>query len=124
MATPLGGVHVCFLNIMPSLRSTQERHSNTMCAYESSEHKYRRMQAWRLARATRLLQATTPDAALDARFIVDHASRFPAPASEVDARIDALCRRRAAGTPLAYVLGTQGFYGREFLVTPDVLIPR
>jgi len=84
------------------------------------------VRASRLARATRLLQATTPDAALDARFIVDHALRFPAPAPapEVDARIDALSRRRAAGTPLAYVLGTQGFYGREFLVTPDVLIPR
>lgn len=29
-----------------------------------------------------------------------------------------------AGLPLPYVLGRWEFYGREFLVTPDVLIPR
>src|SRR3989344_3835209 len=36
----------------------------------------------------------------------------------------ALCARRANGEPLAYLLGSWGFYGRSFLVTPDVLIPR
>jgi release factor glutamine methyltransferase len=32
--------------------------------------------------------------------------------------------RRLAGEPLAHVLGSAFFYHKEFLVTPDVLIPR
>lgn len=35
-----------------------------------------------------------------------------------------LVERRAAGEPLQYVTGHQEFYGLDFLVTPDVLIPR
>lgn len=35
-----------------------------------------------------------------------------------------LVERRAAGEPVAYILGTQEFFGRAFCVTPDVLIPR
>lgn len=36
----------------------------------------------------------------------------------------ACVRRRAAGEPVAYLTGVREFYGRPFLVTPDVLIPR
>ncbi|MBN1287747.1 MAG: peptide chain release factor N(5)-glutamine methyltransferase [Anaerolineae bacterium] len=32
--------------------------------------------------------------------------------------------RRAGEWPIAYLMGTQGFYGMDFYVTPDVLIPR
>lgn len=43
---------------------------------------------------------------------------------EQRARFEAMLARRAAGEPLAYVLGRAGFYGRSFAVTPDVLVPR
>jgi release factor glutamine methyltransferase len=35
-----------------------------------------------------------------------------------------LVARRAGGEPVAYLLGLREFYGREFVVTPAVLIPR
>jgi release factor glutamine methyltransferase len=37
---------------------------------------------------------------------------------------NAFVERRAEGEPSQYVTGIQDFYGRSFLVTPDVLIPR
>ena len=36
----------------------------------------------------------------------------------------ALAARRAAGEPIAYLTGRREFYGLDFHVTPDVLIPR
>ena len=37
---------------------------------------------------------------------------------------DALVRRRAAGEPIAYLIGRREFFGLDLEITPDVLIPR
>lgn len=39
-------------------------------------------------------------------------------------RFDAMVEQRAGGMPIAYLAGTREFYGREFRVSPAVLIPR
>jgi release factor glutamine methyltransferase len=43
---------------------------------------------------------------------------------EQSTAFEALVARCAAGEPLPYVLGRRAWYAREFIVTPDVLIPR
>ncbi|SAL55479.1 protein methyltransferase HemK [Caballeronia udeis] len=45
-------------------------------------------------------------------------------AEESVVRFEALAQRRAAGEPIAQLVGTREFFGLEFEVTPDVLIPR
>jgi len=47
----------------------------------------------------------------------------PAP-DETRTAFRELVRRRAAGTPVAYLVGRREFYALDFEVTPDVLIPR
>ncbi|HXF16230.1 MAG TPA: peptide chain release factor N(5)-glutamine methyltransferase [Burkholderiales bacterium] len=42
----------------------------------------------------------------------------------VVARFRQLVQRRLSGEPVAYIVGRKEFYGLEFRVTPDVLIPR
>jgi release factor glutamine methyltransferase len=43
---------------------------------------------------------------------------------ESEAEFRALCERRDTGTPAAYLVRSAGFYGREFVVNENVLIPR
>ncbi|MPS47656.1 peptide chain release factor N(5)-glutamine methyltransferase [Methylobacillus sp.] len=40
------------------------------------------------------------------------------------ARFESLLARRIEGEPVAHILGRREFYGRDFIVTPDTLIPR
>lgn len=71
---------------------------------------------------------------LDARFLLEHVSActlaelIAHPERELTAeqatRFEGLVSRRAAGEPLAYLLGTAYFCGLEFAVSPSVLIPR
>ncbi|MFU7529040.1 peptide chain release factor N(5)-glutamine methyltransferase [Qipengyuania sp. ASV99] len=82
------------------------------------------------AAATRLA-ATSDTARFDAELLMAQAlgiSRsdmlLRAMGASVPEGFAALIERRAAHEPVAYILGHQEFYGREFRVTPDVLIPR
>jgi release factor glutamine methyltransferase len=50
---------------------------------------------------------------------------FDEPAEEsLRTKFRALVKRRAEGTPVAYLVGHREFYSLDFRVTPDVLIPR
>ncbi len=46
------------------------------------------------------------------------------PSEQQRASFRELVRRRAEGTPVAYLVGRREFYSLSFRVTPDVLIPR
>ncbi|HEU5443717.1 MAG TPA: peptide chain release factor N(5)-glutamine methyltransferase [Steroidobacteraceae bacterium] len=46
------------------------------------------------------------------------------PGAEAAARFLALIERRAAGEPVAYIIGRKGFWSLELRVTPAVLVPR
>jgi len=71
---------------------------------------------------------------LDARLVVQeigglrHAQLIAEPQTPIAPEhwltLLSLLERRAAGEPLAYLLGHAEFRGRRFKVTPDVLIPR
>lgn len=58
----------------------------------------------------------------DRTFLITHAET--ALASSDIRRLRDLVERRAAGEPLQYITGHQEFYGLDFEVTPEVLIPR
>lgn len=91
----------------------------------------------RIAHArSRLVHAGIPDhdAALDAEVLARHAlgwnraallsrGRGPAPPGFSE-RFDALVSRRVLREPVAYIVGHREFWGLEFEVTRDVLVPR
>jgi release factor glutamine methyltransferase len=74
------------------------------------------------------------DAAIDADVLARHAlgwdratllaRRREAPPASFDASFDAFVARRAAREPVAMITGVREFWGLEFEVTPDVLVPR
>lgn len=68
----------------------------------------------------RLLLARVLDC--ERAWLVAHGDATPTQAQRE--RFEGLCRARATGMPLAYVLGSAGFYGREFAVDARVLVPR
>ncbi|MGQ9686783.1 MAG: peptide chain release factor N(5)-glutamine methyltransferase [Thiobacillaceae bacterium] len=93
--------------------------------------------AWLAKASVRLadsLQLPRAEARLEAQVLAAHAlgvnrawlvahGRDSLTPAQTDA-IAALIGRRMAGEPVAYILGRREFYGLEFSVTPDVLIPR
>ena len=94
------------------------------------------MNATTVDRALRHGAATLRDAGIDspareARLLLSHALAQPAeallrtPSARIDpSRFEALLVRRAAHEPMALILGRQGFWSMEFLVSPATLIPR
>lgn len=79
-------------------------------------------------------KAGVPNASFEAELLASYAAdinraalvammRDPYP-PEAKHRAADLCRRRAAHEPFAYITGHKEFYGIDFQVTPDVLIPR
>lgn len=84
-----------------------------------------------LRSAAERLAAASDTARLDAEYLMAHAlgvSRsdmlLKQQRDAVPEGFDALVTRRLAHEPLAYITGEQEFFGRSFLVTEDVLIPR
>lgn len=89
-------------------------------------------EALRAARAR--FEAVSASASLDAQLLMAevlgvtraHVLAHPErPLSDEQyTRFLAVTDRRAAGEPIAYILGRRAFYDREFIVSPAVLIPR
>ncbi len=88
-----------------------------------------------LAEAERSLHAAgVEQPALEAGWLLEHVLHLSPLMQRVKAdchmtaaeyaSVQALVERRANREPLQYLLGTQEFCGREFRVTPSVLIPR
>lgn len=84
-----------------------------------------------LRTAAQLLANTSDTARLDAELLMAHAlgisrSDMLLRGADLDAPdgFADLVERRSHHEPVAYILGVQEFYGREFRVSPAVLIPR
>ncbi|TLN25999.1 peptide chain release factor N(5)-glutamine methyltransferase [bacterium] len=87
-----------------------------------------------LIHARHRLEPISPDAWLEAQLLLAHAIQksrtwvLTHPEMVLDerqqGRLDDLLEKRSQGTPLPYLLGHWEFFGLDFIVSPDVLIPR
>ena len=80
------------------------------------------------------LSKTSPSPKLDAEVLLSHCLGFSKTElllkrdyevpSEKEAWLRDATSRRATGLPIAYITGRKEFYGYDFIVSPDVLIPK
>ena len=90
-------------------------------------------EAWARSRR-RLERATIPDADIEAQVLLRnwlgidratfHASRDRELSDKDATAFERTVERRIEGEPLSYITGHREFYGLDFVVTPDVLVPR
>ena len=81
-----------------------------------------------------LVEAGSEEATLEAELLLAHALNTDRThlyqrlrdqlAPKAESAFDVLLQRRLAHEPTAYILGHKEFYGLEFEVTPDAIIPR
>ncbi len=88
-----------------------------------------------LRRGSRMLtDASSEEAALEAELLLAHALNTDRThlyqrlrdelTTQAETAFDALLQRRLTHEPTAYILGHKDFYGLDFEVTPDAIIPR
>jgi len=90
--------------------------------------------SWLKDVSNELADAMIPSARLDAEIILAHTLNKPRTwlhahgDEEIDPRrkdiADARAELRLERVPVAYIIGHKEFFGRRFMVSPDVLIPR
>lgn len=87
-----------------------------------------------LREATSRLQRVAGTGSLDAQRLMEHVAGLDTATviihgdqplrDDIDELFFALVRRRELGEPIAYIIGSVGFYGRTFSVDSRVLVPR
>ena len=86
------------------------------------------------SKITKDLSQTSPSPKLDAEVLLSYCLGFSKTdlllkrdyevPTDKEAWLNDAVSRRAAGLPIAYITGHKEFYGYDFIVTPDVLIPK
>ena len=84
--------------------------------------------------AIKELQGTSPSPALDVEVLLSHALKYDKTQLLLFAEnhipddklvwLNNAIEQRKTGLPVAYITGVKEFYGYDFFVTPDVLIPK
>jgi release factor glutamine methyltransferase len=92
-----------------------------------------KIECW-LTQAKQELATVSENSSLEAQILVSHVLQHSRSwvithsDSEITAsdenKLNILLERLASGEPLPYIIGRQEFFGLDFFVTPDVLIPR
>ena len=86
------------------------------------------------SKITKDLSQTSPSPKLDTEVLLSYCLGFSKTdlllkrdyevPTDKEAWLNDAVSRRAAGLPIAYITGHKEFYGYDFIVTPDVLIPK